>query len=135
MLSHLTPEQRAMSCQRVPEHREILAAWQAAQPRRIAVRLARASAPLGRALHDDEWVEVTWTVAALEDDRIPGKVERRRYRLLRLLQEAHNQRAAPTSENLAQALGVSLRTIAGDIAALETENARLIEATLRGRGG
>jgi DNA-binding SARP family transcriptional activator len=119
MLASLTPEQQAMSRTSIVEHRDILQAWQASQPRRIAVRLPSVSAPQGRSLRADEWVQVSWTIATPEDEAIPGKVERRRARLLRLLQEARAQGAAPTSENLAQALGVSLRTVAADLAALK----------------
>jgi DNA-binding SARP family transcriptional activator len=132
MLASLTPEQQAMSRTSIPEHGDILQAWQAAQPRCIAVRLPSASAPLGRPLHADEWVQVNWTVAAPEDDDIPGKVERRRARLLRLLNEARHQGAAPTSGNLAQALGVSVRTIATDLTALQLTHDELLRTSLRG---
>ncbi|MDD1713438.1 MAG: AAA family ATPase, partial [Methanoregulaceae archaeon] len=118
ILASLTPEQQAQS-RTLADHRPLLEAWQAIQPQQVTVRLPRASAPLGRPLHEDEWVEVNWTIAAPEDDDIPGKVERRRSRLVRLLRECHEQGAVTTRENLAQALGVSLRTIAADLAALE----------------
>jgi hypothetical protein len=133
MLGLLTPEHRLMSSQRVPEHRLILETWQAAQPRRIVVRLPRAGAPLGRPLREGEWVEVTWTVAAPEDENIPGKVDRRQRRVLRLLEEARAQGAAPSTENLAQALDVSLRTMVNDLTALEMEHAGLLQTVLRGR--
>jgi len=119
MLASLTPEQQAMSRTSIPEHRDILQAWQAAQPRRIEMRLRSASPPPGRQLNADEWVQVSWTVAAPEDEAIPGKVARRRARLRRLLQEARDQGAAPTNESLAQALGVSVRTIAEDLSAIK----------------
>jgi len=87
-------------------------------PGRIRVRLPSASAPTGRPLRDDEYVTVTWTVALPEDKVIPGKVTRRRHRILRLLREAAEQTAAPTAPDLAEALGVGARTIERDLAAL-----------------
>jgi len=72
-------------------------------------------------LWDDEWVEVTWTVSAPEDEVIRGKVARRRHRLLRLLREAAEQGAAPTVQHLARALDASARTIKRDIAVLRAE--------------
>jgi DNA-binding SARP family transcriptional activator/predicted ATPase len=84
----------------------------------IQVRLPHADAPTGRPLHADEWVEVTWTVAAPEDAAISGKAERRRCQLLRLLSEAAKQSAAPTVRNLAAALGVNERTVRRDLEAL-----------------
>ncbi|RMF27149.1 MAG: DUF1670 domain-containing protein, partial [Chloroflexi bacterium] len=118
VLRSLPPEQREVSLERVPEHRAIVAAWRAVQPRRLTFRLPRADAPTGRPLHGDEWVEVTWTVAAPEDETIPGKVARRRHRLLRLLREAIAQGATPTVGHLAEALQVGVRTVKRDLAAL-----------------
>jgi hypothetical protein len=58
---------------------------------------------------------VQWTVNAPEDRAISDKTERRHYRLARLLQEAEDSAAAPTDDDLAQALGVSRRTILRDM--------------------
>ena len=135
MVSSLTPEDQKMSCEQVPVHRAILKAWQKSHPRRISVRLPRAGTPLGRPLKPEEWVEVNWTVAAEEDEAIGGKVARRRARLLRLLEEAAQQGASPAYEHLAQALGVSPRTLSTDMAALQGEAAARLKATLRGRPG
>jgi len=86
--------------------------------RRIQVRLARADAPTGKPLRGEELVEVTWTVEAPGDGEITGKADRRRVCLLRLLEEAESQGAAPTLADLAQALGVSDRTVKRDLADL-----------------
>jgi len=80
--------------------------------------IPRRHPPTGRPLHEDEYVEVTWTIAAPEDAQITGKVARRRHRILRLLREATEQSAAPTVQHLAGALEVSARTIKRDLAAL-----------------
>ncbi len=86
--------------------------------RRIQARLPRAAAPLRRALRDDEYVTVTWTVAAPEDADLSDKVARRQRRLLRLLAEAAAQQAAPTEVDLAAALEVSLATLKRDLETL-----------------
>jgi hypothetical protein len=87
----------------------------------ITIRLPRSDVPLGRPLRDDEFVAVTWTVAALEDEAIAGKVARRRQRILRLLREAEAQWAVPRDEDLAGVLEVSLSTLRRDMAALREE--------------
>ncbi|MFQ5856833.1 MAG: tetratricopeptide repeat protein [Anaerolineae bacterium] len=117
-LQGLSPEQQQMSLERVPEHRAIVEAWQAIQPRRATFRLLRTDAPTGRPPRDDEWVEITWTVETPEDEAIAGKKARRQHRLLRLLREAGEQGAAPRVDDLATALRVSPKTIKRDLAAL-----------------
>lgn len=106
----------------VAAHREILAAYRESQivPQegRLVVLLPRADAPQGRPLRDDEYVTVTWTVDAAEDAAIQGKAARRQRRILRLLDEAEAQGAVPRDQDLARALGMSLRTLRRDVAAL-----------------
>jgi DNA-binding SARP family transcriptional activator len=97
----------------------------ARQVGRVSVCLPRADAPLGRPLRDDEYVAVTWTVDAPADVAIPGKVDRRRHRLLRLLAEAQAQGALPAYHHLAEAMGISERTVERDMAALRREHANL----------
>ncbi len=87
----------------------------------ITIALAHRDAPLGRLLREDEYVSVQWAVSAPEDEAIINKTVRRRYRLKRLLQQAEKQNAAPTDEDLAQALGVSRRTILRDMQILSQE--------------
>ncbi len=102
----------------VPLHTAIRAAWQAYAPRHIIVRLPRIGAPSGRPLHEDEYVEVTWTPQLPQDDQEKDKVASRQARLLRLLQEAEDQGAAPTIDDLARALEVSRATVKRDLSAL-----------------
>jgi predicted ATPase/DNA-binding SARP family transcriptional activator/DNA-binding transcriptional ArsR family regulator len=103
-------------------NREVVAAYRDLQTRlqgsQITRALPRSDAPTGRPLREEEYVSVTWTPAAPEDDGIPRKGDRRRHRLLRLLQEAADQGAAPTVDDLAAALDVSQPTIKRDLAAL-----------------
>jgi tetratricopeptide (TPR) repeat protein len=103
--------------ERVPHNRTIIKAHDqlAGIPRVITASLARRDVPLGRSLREDEFITVQWTLNAPEDDAIADKSERRRYRLKRLLDEAEKQGAAPTDDDLANALGVSRRTILRDI--------------------
>ena len=105
----------------VPLHRQLMVAWKALQPRCLTVRLARAAAPTGRALRPEETVSVTWTVEHPDDQTIANKTSRRQRCLLRLLAEATAQGASPRDEDLAAALGVGLRTLRRDIAALRAE--------------
>ncbi len=86
--------------------------------RRIQVRLPRAAAPLRRPLRADEYVNVAWTVAAPDDATLSDKVARRQRRLIRLLEEAAAQDAAPTEADLAAALEISLATLKRDLDAL-----------------
>jgi predicted ATPase/DNA-binding SARP family transcriptional activator len=119
------PVTRDLFLENVSVHREIVATYSELQAleqaHRIAVSLPRADAPLGRPLHEDEFVTVTWTVAAPEDETISGKVARRRQRILRLLREAEAQGAAPRDEDLAGVLDVSLSTLRRDMGALRAE--------------
>jgi hypothetical protein len=105
----------------VPLNRAIVEAYDVLVPvaRTQTVSLASLSAPLGRALRPDEYVTVTWTINASEDSAIADKTERRLYRLARLVQQAEASGAAPTDADLAQALGVSRRTILRDMQTLK----------------
>jgi DNA-binding SARP family transcriptional activator/tetratricopeptide (TPR) repeat protein len=117
------PDLRRQFFERVPVNRAILTARQEeTEPEAtVVVGLARRGAPLGRRLSDDERVCVRWTVHAPADAAIAGKSDRRRHRLVRLLDEAAAAGGAPTDGDLAAALGVSRRTILRDIALLSTD--------------
>jgi predicted ATPase/DNA-binding SARP family transcriptional activator len=119
------PSIRDQFLKNVAVHREIVAAYRELQTTsqgRCTVTLPRADAPLGRPLREDEYFSVTWTVNAPGDEAFSGKVACRRHQILRLLREAQAQGAAPTHSHLAEALGVSRRTIERDMAALHREH-------------
>jgi len=112
ILAGLSPEQQRTSLERVPEHRAIVEAWQRGQPRQVTVSMPKVGG-------GDEQVNVTWTIESPADAHIQGKVARRHHRLQRLLDEAQTQGGTPTHQHLADALGVGLRTIERDMAALQ----------------
>ena len=83
------------------------------------VSLVGAEVPLGRKLTPDDYVPVTWTLYQPQDDDFPPHTtDRRRHVLLRLVKQAQAQGAVATDSDLAQALGVSRRTILRDVQAL-----------------
>jgi len=91
--------------------------------------LARRGAPRGRPLRPEELVEVVWTVDEPEEreiGRASNKATTRQARLLRLCSEAAAQGAEPTVGDLAEALGVTPRTVDRDIAALRAAGAGLV---------
>ena len=87
----------------------------------VEIECSRVGAARGRALRPDERCIVRWTICTPGDEQIADATVRRRRVLTRLLGEAGEQGASPTDDQLAEALGVSRRTILRDIAALETE--------------
>ncbi len=126
-------ELRRSFLENVPVHWEIVATYRrlraSTQAHRISIYLPRSGAPLGRPLREDEFLAVRWTVAAPEDETITNKVARRRQRILRLLHEAQAQGAAPTHSHLAEALGVSRRTIERDLATLHRQEDLVLPPT------
>ncbi|HFQ94299.1 MAG TPA: tetratricopeptide repeat protein, partial [Anaerolineae bacterium] len=113
----LTPAQQERSLSRIPEHRQIVAAWQARQAQKQTVWLPPVDVPV-RNVSKEDLIAVAWTPHLPEDDQIPGKKERRHHQLRRLLAEAKDQGAAPPIYRLAQVLKVSEGTIKRDLAAL-----------------
>ncbi|MBV6396458.1 MAG: hypothetical protein HFACDABA_02056 [Anaerolineales bacterium] len=115
---------RADFLNNVALHHTIEEEWQRLYPApaQMTIHLARADAPLGRALNESDFVAIQWTVDAGEDDAAilqrAGKAALRRHRLARLIREAREQNASPTDADLARALGVNTRTIERDIATL-----------------
>jgi DNA-binding SARP family transcriptional activator/predicted ATPase len=110
-LSGLPDDLRDTSLAQIPEHREIVAAWEESQPKLIRVTLEKING-------GGEKIEITWTLATPEDTQIKKKVARRHHQLSRLLREAEEQGVVATHQNLADALNVGLRTIERDIASL-----------------
>jgi predicted ATPase len=96
----------------IPQHGRVLALHRELHCQRKTVSLPRAA-------HPAKTIRVTWTVSAPEDEQIKGKVEQRKHRLQRLLEEAAQQGGIPTHQDLAEALGVGLRTIERDLAELK----------------
>lgn len=120
------PALRQSFFENVPINQEIVAAHaQLSQTvAHVTARVVRATVPLGRALTDADYMLVRWTVNAPEDEALADGSERRRFVLQRLLAEAAAQGAAPTDDDLAQALGISRRTILRDMQALEQAGVR-----------
>jgi hypothetical protein len=111
----------------------------ALRPGQTRVILVRVDAGHGQALSQTATQEVTWTVDAGQEDRQVlqqyGPVMLRRVRIQRLLDEALEQGAAATQEDLAQALHVSVRTIKRDCADLQAQGIYLpTRGKLRGIG-
>lgn len=99
------------------------------RPGQTRVLLISLDAGHGRALRDTASREVIWTLDAGQEDRRTlqqeGPVALRRVRIQRLLDEALEQGAVATQEDLAQALHVSVRTIKRDCKALEAQGISL----------
>ncbi|MCA9918082.1 MAG: DUF1670 domain-containing protein, partial [Anaerolineales bacterium] len=102
-------------------HEDIEQRWREGAKTEV-VWLAKADVPLGRPLTDDDLLPITWTLDDGGGDTAvyqqAGKVGLRRHRLRRLADEAFAQGALPTDADLAQALGISVRTVERDRAAL-----------------
>jgi hypothetical protein len=99
------------------------------RPGQIRQILLNRDAPHGQALEQMETLEVTWTLdAGQADDEIEareGAVALRRVRIQRLVDEALNQGAVATQEDLARVLHVSVRTIKRDCAYLQEQGVSL----------
>lgn len=86
-------------------------------------QLVKAGAPSGRRLTAADYIPVTWTLYTVADELVAPAAARRQHILQRLLHEAAAQGAAPTDDDLAQALGVSRRTVLRDRQALADRDA------------
>jgi DNA-binding transcriptional ArsR family regulator len=97
-------------------------------PGQRRVQLARKGVPRGRPLRPDELVEVVWTIDPPEqvESGAASKSTTRQERLRRLCEEAAAQGAEPTVGDLANALGVTARTVDRDIAALRAAGTVLV---------
>jgi tetratricopeptide (TPR) repeat protein/biotin operon repressor len=117
-LAGLRPPQLERAIQTVPEHREIVAMAKRLTPTTIEVQLPLEGTPTGRPLQVEELCSVTWTVDHPDDAQIESPIERRQARLVRLIAEAEASGTSPTTEQLAQVLGVSASTVRRDLNAL-----------------
>ncbi len=90
----------------------------------MRVLLARQKAASGQALSQVSQVEVTWTVDAGAEDvtvlKEYGSTALRQVRIQRLLDEALEQGALATQEDLARVLQTSLRTVKRDFAEIHS---------------
>ncbi len=129
-LAELPSDQFDAAVQRVPVHREIVAAAGLLTPHTVVVQLPRASAPTGRALEPEDLCTVSWTLEHPDDDAIQSGIQRRRARLARLLSEASAAGATASTEDLARVLDVSPSTVRRDLSVLRSEGLR---ATTRGQ--
>jgi hypothetical protein len=97
----------------------------ALRPGQIRILLARRNARPGQGLRDTPTEEITWTVDAGAEDRQvqqrAGLQALRQVRIQRLLDEALEQGAVATQEDLAQALHTSVRTIKRDFTRMHAQ--------------
>lgn len=118
---------------RAPGNRALVDAHDAYRGTRRSgeVTLTCVDVPLGRKPAPAEQKAITWTLSAPEDELITDPAVRRQHILKRLADEAAAQGVAPTDDELAQALGVSRRTVLRDIQTLANQN---IHVSTRARG-
>lgn len=95
----------------------------------VKYTLAKRTARTGQPLSETETTEVVWTLYAGSDDvrllREQGLVALRRAKIIRLLQEALEQDAVATQEDLAYVLHSSVATIKRDFKALQAQEVSL----------
>jgi hypothetical protein len=98
-------------------------------PGQVRVILARRDSKPGRTLGEIATTEVFWTVDGGMEDQVTLQKQDsralRQMRIQRLLDEALEQGAVATQEDLAQALRTSLRTIKRDFAELQAQGVSL----------
>lgn len=114
-LAPFDEEDRSRALTRVAEHRGITEAYANRFP-----RTERFDLPIDRKGSDDT-VTVEWTVHHPDDLFISDKKDRRKSRLVRLMNEAELAGARPRLEDLAAALDASLSTLKRDLSALRND--------------
>ncbi len=129
-LAGLSTEQRDAAVELVPEHRQIVTYGTRFAPQIVQIWLAGRGAPTGRPLRDGDLQRVIWTVDHPEDEGVVLPIDRRRRRLLRLLNEAAEVGAVASIDQLAEVLGVSDSTVRRDLSALRRQGNRI---STRGR--
>jgi tetratricopeptide (TPR) repeat protein len=124
------PDWQRAFLENIPVNREIAAAYANLQAQiqagQITVQLPDFNAPHRGLVPPDQMVSVTWTIQHPSDEAIRGKKARRHHCLLRLFKEAEAQGAISTVKSLANALGVSEKTIRRDLAALRQKDQLLL---------
>ncbi len=113
----LPAKDRTRYLQNFPLNRQIQTAV-SQYTQQVTVQLVQKDVPLGRKLTPNDYVNVCWTIHNLTDQNITETAVRRRAIIQRLIQEAEQQNAAPTDNDLAAALNVSRRTILRDMKVL-----------------
>lgn len=113
----LPQKDRSRYLQNLPLNRQIQTAV-SQYTQQVTVQLVQKDVPLGRKLTPNDYVNVCWTIHNLTDQHIAETAVRRRAIIQRLIQEAEQQNATPTDNDLAQALNVSRRTILRDMKVL-----------------
>jgi tetratricopeptide (TPR) repeat protein len=111
-------DMRRSYLEKIASNRTIIQQFEAGRIHSITVRLPRVDIPARRMPQEDDWVQVIWSLGIPEDEQISGKANRRKARLLRLLEEAETQGGAPRLDDLAAALEVSVPTVKRDLAQL-----------------
>ncbi|MDX2007984.1 MAG: AAA family ATPase [Meiothermus sp.] len=105
----------------IPHHRTVCEHWQRQDLQTLTALLP--------ASDGSSKVSVVWTLCSGASDKQRfaegGKVGLRHHRIRRLVLEAAVQGAVPTQADLAEALGVTLRTLEADLAALREQGIEL----------
>jgi DNA-binding SARP family transcriptional activator len=112
------PDDKRTAAWASAEYTAVIEDYEKLQARFMDVVLPVAVAPLGRPLNADEFTIVRWSISIPDDWKIPSSAERRRKRVLRLTEQATEAGAVARVSDLADALGVSERTVKRDLAEL-----------------
>lgn len=110
----------------VRAHRDIVTAATDALPQAHMRRFARASAPRGRPLTEQEIVPVPFRLGPR-----PADADQRRQQIQSVIEQVRAAAAVPTVTDLAEIFDVSTSTIHRDLRALRSQG---IDATTRGTG-
>lgn len=125
-LSTLDERQRERALTVVRTHREIVTAATDVLPQVHTRRFARAAAPRGRPLTDQEIVPVPFRLGPR-----PTDADQRRRQIQSVIEQVRAADAVPTVTDLAEIFDVSTSTIHRDLRALRSQG---IDATTRGTG-
>jgi DNA-binding SARP family transcriptional activator/Flp pilus assembly protein TadD len=112
------PDDKRAAAWASTEFAAIIEDYEKLKARFMDVVLPLADAPLGRPLHADEFTSVRWSLSLPEDWETTSVSERRRNRVLRLTEQAAEAGAVARVSDLADAIGVSERTVKRDLAEL-----------------